>query len=102
MVCEMNEEQVREIAQTVFNAYFGDIDVVCINVEAGFDHCDDPMFDVTIVYDAEFEQLNAAGILNVRSEIVEKVWGDGKDSPVWPYVRMIAKSDIGEEDPATV
>ena len=99
----MNEQQVREIARTVFNAYFGDIDVVCVNVKRGFDHCDDPMFEVTIIYDAEFEQLNAAGILNVRSEIVDKVWGDGKDSPVWPYVSMVAKSDIGaEEDSATV
>ena len=99
----MNEEQVREIAQKAFATSFGDIDVVCVNVKRGFDHCDDPSFEVTIIYDAEFEQLNGAGILKVRSEIVDKVWGDGKDSPVWPYIHMIAMSDLEEEeDPAMV
>ncbi len=98
----MNEEQVREIAQKAFTASFGDIDVVCVNVKHGFDHCDDPMFEVTIIYDAGFEQLDVAGIQHVESEIVDKVWGNGKDSPVWPYIHMVAKSDIGERDPATV
>ena len=98
----MNEEQVREIAQKAFTASFGDIDVVCVNVKRGFDHYDDPMFEVTIIYDAEFEQLNAAGIQRVEMEIFEKVWEEVEDSPIWPHIRMIAKSDIGEEDPATV
>ena len=98
----MNEEQVREIAQRAFSASFGDINVVCVNVKRGFDHCDDPMFEVTIIYDAEFEQLNAAGIQRVQMKIFEKVWEEVDDSPVWPHVHMIAKSDIGERDPATV
>ena len=98
----MNEDQVREIAQKAFNASFGGIDVVCVNVNHGFDHCDDPMFEVTIIYDAEFEQLDAAGIQHVESEIVDKVWGEGKGSPVWPYIHLIAKSDLGECDLATV
>ena len=98
----MNEEQVREIAQRAFSASFGDIDVVCVNVKRGFDHCDDPMFEVTIIYDAEFEQLNAAGIQRVQMKIFEKVWEEVEDSPVWPHIHMIAKSDIGEQDPATV
>ena len=98
----MNEEQVREIAQRAFSASFGDIDVVCVNVKRGFDHCDDPMFEVTIIYDAEFEQLNAAGIQRVQMKIFEKVWEEVEDSPVWPHIHMIAKSDIGERDPATV
>ncbi len=98
----MNEEQVREIAQREFSASFGDIDVVCVNVKRGFDHCDDPMFEVTIIYDAEFEQLNAAGIQRVQMKIFEKVWEEVEDSPVWPHIHMIAKSDIGERDPATV
>ena len=99
----MNEEQVREIARKAFTASFGDIDVVCVNVKRGFDHCNDPMFEVAIIYDAEFEQLNRAGIQRIQSEIVDKVWGNGEDSPVWPYIHMIAKSDIGaEREPATV
>ena len=99
----MNEEQVREIAQKAFTASFEDIDVVCVNVKRTVDHCDDPMFEVTIIYDAEFEQLNGAGIQRVEMEIYEKVWEEVEDSPVWPHLHMIAKSDIGEErDPATV
>ena len=98
----MNEEQVREIAQKAFAASFGDIDLVYLNVKRGVDHCDDPTFEVTIIYDAEFEQLSGDGLQRLEMEIVDKVWGDGKNSPVWPYIRMIAKSDIGEEDPATV
>ena len=98
----MDEQQVREIAETAFRARFGDVDIVCVNVKPGFDHYDDPMLDVKIIYDGEFEQLNAAGILSVRTEIVTKVWWNEEDSPGWPYVHMIAKSDLGERDPATV
>ena len=98
----MNERQVREIAQKAFSASFGDIDVVCVNVKRGFDHYDDPMFEVTIIYDAEFEQLNTAGIQRVQMKIFEKVWEEVENSPVWPHIHMIAKSDLGERDPATV
>ena len=98
----MNEEQVRQIARKAFTASFGDIDVVCVNVKRTVDLYDDPMFEVAIIYDAEFEQLNAAGIQRVRTEIFEKVWDESEDSPVWPHLHMIAKSDLGERDPATM
>ena len=55
-----------------------------------------------IVYDGKFEQLNGEGILGVQSELFEKVWEEVDDSPVWPHIHMIAKSDIGERDPATM
>ena len=32
----MNDQQVREIAETAFKARFGDIDIVGINVKPGF------------------------------------------------------------------
>ena len=98
----MNEQQVREIAATAFKARFGDIEVVSINVKPGFDHYDDPLVNVKIIYDGTVEQLGGEGILCVLSEIVEKVWGEAEDSPVWPQVHFIAKSDIGRRDPATV
>ena len=98
----MNEQQVREIAEAAFKARFGDIEVVSVNVKPGFDHCDDPMVDVKIIYDGVVEQLIGPDILRVRSEIVEKVWWDAEDSPGWPYVHFIAKSDIGRHDPAMV
>ena len=98
----MNDQQVRALAVAAFKARFGDVDVVCVNVKHGFDHCDDPALDVKIVYDGKFEQLNGEGILGVQSELIEKVWEEVEDSPGWPYVHLIAKSDIGERDPATV
>ena len=98
----MNQQQVRNIAEAAFKARFGDIDIVSIDVEPGFDHCDDPMLDVRIVYDAEVERLiapdKAPDMVRVRSEIVEKVWAAKEDSPGYPYVHFIAKSDL-EEDP---
>ncbi len=94
----MNNQQVREIAEAAFKARFGDIDIVNVNVKPGFDHYDDPLVDVRIIYDAAFEDLSAEGTMSVRSEIFSKVWWDAEDSPGWPYVHFIAKSDIEEED----
>ena len=98
----MNNQQVREIAEAAFKTRFSDIGIVSINVESGFDHCDDPMVDVRIIYDAAFEDLRTEGTMRVRSEIVEKVWAAAEDSPGYPYIHFIAKSDLEEEDPATV
>ena len=98
----MNHQQVRAIAEAAFKARFADIGIVSISVEPGFDHCDDPMVDVRIIYDAAFEDLRTESTMRVRSEIVEKVWAAAEDSPGYPYIHFIAKSDLEEEDPATV
>ena len=99
----MNHQQVRDIAEAAFKARFGDIGIVSINVEPGFDHYDDPLVDVRIIYDAAFEDLRTEGTMRVRSEIIGKVWRDAEDSPGWPQVHFIAKSDLeAEGDPATV
>ena len=89
----MNEQQVREIAKTAFKARFDDIKVVSVNAKPGFDHYDDPLVNVEIIYDGTVEQLGGEGILRVLSEIIEKVWGEAVDNPVWPQVHFIAKSD---------
>ena len=99
----MNPQHVREIAEAAFKARFGDIGIVSINVKPGFDHYDDPLVEVKIIYDAAFEDLRTGGTMRVRSEIIDKVWRDAEDSPFWPQVHFIAKSDLEEgEDPATV
>ena len=100
----MNDQQVREIAEAAFKARFGDIGIVSINVKPGFGFEDDsPVLDVNIIYDGTVEQLGGEGSLRVLSEVVEKVWEDAQDSPGYPCVHLIAKSDIGrQEDPATV
>ena len=103
----MNHQQVCDIAEAAFKARFGDICIVSISVRPGFDHCDDPMLDVRIIYDAKVERLiapdKAPDMVRVRSEIVEKVWVAAKDSPGYPFVHFIAKSDLeNEENTATV
>ena len=92
----MNDQEIRDIAETAFKAHFSDIDIVCISIRPGFDHYDDPLVEVKIVYDAEVEQLIAGDSMVVRSEIIDKVWTDAEDSPGWPHIHFIAKSDLEE------
>ena len=100
----MKEQQVRQIVEAAFKARFGDIDIVTISVEPDFLD-DEPLLDVRIVYDAEVERLigpdAGLNILKVRSEIIDKVWGEAEDSPVWPQVHFIAKSDIDRRQQQT-
>ena len=98
----MNDEQIREIAETAFRSHFGDIEVFRVNIRRGFDQEDDPVVDVNIIYDGKYEQLNGDGLLDVDMEISNKVWRDAEDSPGWPHVHFIPKSEIGRRDPATV
>ena len=101
----MDKQRIREIAEAAFKAHFGDIDIVSINVKPDYDyHYDEPLVIVKIIYDAKVEQLlgqESPNTIDVRSEIVDKV-RNAKDSPGWPLVRFIAKSDIGRRDPTTV
>ena len=100
----MTEQQVRQIAEAAFKAHFKDIDVVTVEVEPGFDFYDDPLLDVRIVYDAEVERVvgpeggNGESLVKVLSEIVEKVWEEPEDSPVWPQVRFTSKSDYDRRE----
>ena len=96
----MNDQQVRAIAEAAFKARFGDIDIV-VEVKPGFDHDDDPLVDVRIIYDAAYEDLSTEGTMSVRSEIIDKVW-EAEDSPGWPHIHFIAKSDIDRRNSATV
>ena len=99
----MNDQQIREIAKAAFQDHFGDIDVVSVNIRRGVDFEEDPIpvVDVNVIYDGKYEQLSGAGLLDVDMEISNKVWRDA-DSPCWPLVRYIPKSEIGRRDPATV
>ena len=92
----MNHQQVREVAEAAFKARFSDVGIVSINIEPGFDHCDDPMLDVNIIYDGEVGQLIAPDkvpdMMEVRSEIVEKVWvaaGGQPRLPLHPLHRQV-------------
>lgn len=98
----MNDQQVREIAEAAFRAHFDDLKVVRVNIRRGFDHEDDPVVDVNIIYDGKYEQLKGSSLLDVRLDINHKVWRDAEDSPGWPHVHFMPKSEVGRRDPATV
>ena len=98
----MNEQQIGKIAEAAFRARFGDVKIVSINIRSGFDHEGDPVVDVNIIYDGKYEQLRGDGPFDVRREIIDKVWRETEDSPGFPMVHFIAKSEIGRRDPATV
>ena len=99
----MNEQQVGEVAKAAFHSSCGDVEVVRVNVRRGFDYDEDgPTVDVNIIYDGKVEQLDGQGLVRVRSDVVSKVWREAEDSPGFPLVHFIAKSDIGRRDPATV
>ena len=95
----MNIEQVREIAEAAFKARFPDIDIV-VHVKPGFDHDDDPLMNVRIIYAAAFEDMNIEDMMSVQSEIIDKVWSGTGDSPVWAHIHFIAKSDIDQRNAA--
>ena len=42
------------------------------------------------------------GSFDLCNNRVDKTWREGKDDLGYPYLRLIAKSDIGQRDPATV
>ena len=94
---------MREIAEAAFKRQFGDIDIVRINVRQGLDFEDDtPIVDVNIIYDDESGQVTGHGLVSARTEVVDKTWRDGKDDLGYPYVSFIAKSGLGQRDPAAV
>ena len=101
----MNEQQIREIAETAFKHYFGDLELVRVNVKPGFGFDDDsPKVDVKIIYDGKYELLNGERQLRVQADIVDKAWREvaDEDDLGFPCVHFIAKSGLGRRDPATV
>ena len=99
---DMDEQQIREVAEAAFQRYFGAIEVFRVNVRRGFDYDDDPVVDVTIIYDGQYEQLNGAGLVDVQREVVDKAWREAEDDLGFPCVHFIARSSLGRRDPATV
>ena len=90
----MNEQQVREIAETAFKRQFGDIGIVRINVRPGLGFEDDsPIVDVNIIYDDESGRVTGRGYNCVRSELVDKAWRESKHLP-WPVVRQALESGL--------
>ena len=99
----MNEQRIREIAETAFHRYFGAIEVFRVDVRSGlgFDAAS-PVVDVTIIHDGKYEQLNGAGLVDVQTEIVDKAWRAVEDDLGFPCVHFLPRSSLGGRDPAMV
>ena len=99
----MDEQELREIAEAAFKHQFGDIDIIRVNIRQGVGFEDDsPIVDVNIVYDDESGEVTGYGLALTRTELVDKTWREGKDELGYPCVNFIAKSGLGQRDPATV
>lgn len=99
----MDEQQLREIAEAAFKRQFGDIEIVRINVRPGVGFDDDsPIVDVNIIYDDKSGRVTGHGLASARTELVDRTWRKGKDDLGYPCVNFIAKSGLGQRDPAAV
>ena len=96
-----NPDEIVEIAKRAFKAHFSDVAIVMVNVKPRLDHYENPIVDVKIVYDGDYEQLKGKGLLPVQREIVSKAWREVEEDLGFPIVHFIAKSDLGRRDPAT-
>ena len=99
---EMNEQEMRKIVEEAFKARFGDVELVSINVKPGVGFDGDPVVDIKIIYDGKFEQLDGEGLVRVDQEVDTKFDADSEAYPGLPLLHFIAKSDIGDRDPASV
>ena len=99
----MDEQQLREIAEAAFKRQFGGIEIIRINIRPGFGFEDDsPIVDVNIIYDDDSGQITGRGLVRARTELIDKTWREGKDDLGYPCVNFIAKSGLGQRDPAMV
>ena len=98
----MNEQEMREVVEAAFKARFGNVELVCINVKPSVDYEGDHVVDIILIYDGKVEQLDGEGILRVKHEVHTKFDADFGKPPGWPLLHFIAKSDIGDRDPASI
>ena len=101
----MTEEQVRGIAEAAFKGKFPDVKLHRVNVWPGFGFEDDsPVVDVSIIYDGKYEQLNARGLSEVLTEVVDKAYREVEHNLGFPCVHFFPKAELerSRRDLATV
>ena len=101
----MTEQEIREIAEEAFKSAFPEVKLDRVNVWPGFGFEDDsPVVDVSIIYEGKYEQLNADGLLDVQTEIVDKAYRAVEDDLGFPCVHFFSRPELkrGRRDLATV
>ena len=101
----MTEQEIRQIAEGAFKCAFPDVGLDRVNVWPGFGFEDDsPVVDISIIYEGKYEQLNADGLLEVQTEIVDKAYRAVEDDLGFPCVHFYSKPELkrGRRDLATV
>lgn len=91
---EINEVQIREIAERAFRAHLTGIDIVRVDVKPRLDHDGDPVVDVKFVCDGDYKQLTGERLLRVQSEIVSKAWREVEKDLGFPIVNFTGNSRL--------
>jgi len=98
----MNEETIRGIVETAFKRHFGHVGLVRIDVNPGFDHEDDPVVNLWIVYEDErgkVGSLGGDGFLKMLSEVYSEFHADPAQYPGFPLLHVVARSELGSRSP---
>ena len=91
----MTEQDVREIAEAAFKSKFPTVKLHRVNVwpDAGFED-DSPTVDVSIIYDGKYEQLNARGLAEVVTEVVDKAYREFEHNLGFPCLHFFPKAAL--------
>jgi len=97
---QIDEQQIREIAENAFRAHFSDFEIVRIDVEPTLDHDGDRVVDVNIYCDSKNGLARGPGLSRVQSEITTKAWREVEDDLGFPLVHFYSKSTLKLHDSA--
>ena len=95
---QIDEQQIREIAENAFRAHFSDFEIVRIDVEPRIDHDGAPVVDVKIYCHGKNGLARGPGLLRVQSEINSKAWREVEDNLGFPLVHFYSKSALKRHD----
>ena len=95
---QIDEQQIREIAENAFRAHFSDFEIVRIDVEPTLDHDGDKVVDVNIYCDSKNGLARGPGLSRVQSEIASKAWREVEDDLGFPLVHFYSKSTLKLHD----
>ena len=95
---QIDEQQIREIAENAFKTHFSDFEIVRIDVEPTLDHDGDKVVDVNIYCDSKKGLARGPGLSRVQSEVASKAWREVEDDLGFPHVHFYSKSTLKQHD----
>ena len=95
---QIDEQQIRKIAENAFRAHFSDFEIVRIDVEPRIDHDGDRVVDVKIYCHSKNGLARGPGLLRVQSEINSKAWREVEDNLGFPLVHFYSKAALKQHE----